>query len=140
MCTLHRRCFLGLVGGPLAALQPGLAFSAAPGRQEFAILAQSMKDQAMAAGDQPYGAVLVVGEAVVGHGPSRVVQDRNPQAHAERVALWDAQARLGRSDLVDAVVYATSVPCAECQQALAAARVGRMYVGPAATDAGVPRS
>jgi len=59
-------------------------------------------------GDQPYGAVLVLGDAVVGEGPSLVVKDNNPDAHAERVALLDAQRRLGRADLAGAVLYSTS--------------------------------
>ena len=59
-------------------------------------------------GDQPYGAVLVMGDAVVGEGPSLVVKDNNPDAHAERVALLDAQRRLGRADLAGAVLYSTS--------------------------------
>ncbi len=71
-------------------------------------------------------------------GPSRVVTDRNSNAHAERVALWDAQHRLGTTELRGSVIYATSRPCAACQDALASASVERMYVGPDATDAGRP--
>ena len=98
-----------------------------------------MRAKAIAAGDQPYGAVLVVGGEIVGWGPSRVVVDRNPDAHAERVALWDAQTRLGRRRLDGAVIYATSIPCAVCQRALAAAGVARMIFGPEGRDGGAPR-
>ena len=98
-----------------------------------------MKDEAVARGDQPYGAVLVVADAIAGYGPSRVNSDRNPDAHAERVALWEAQKRLGRQ-MTGGVVYATSRPCAACQRALAAAGIERMLVGPTADDAGRPRS
>ena len=34
------------------------------------------------------GAVLVLDGRIAGWGPSRVVTDRNPDAHAERVAIW----------------------------------------------------
>lgn len=98
-----------------------------------------MKNEAVARGDQPYGAVVVVAGVIAGYGPSRVNRDRNPDAHAERVALWDAQKRLGRQILEGAVVYATSRPCTACQSALAAAGVARMLVGPSADDAGRPR-
>jgi tRNA(Arg) A34 adenosine deaminase TadA len=101
--------------------------------------AMRMKEEAVARGDQPYGAVLVVAGVIAGYGPSRVNSDRNPDAHAERVALWDAQTRLGRQILDGAVVYATSRPCAACQRALATARVERMLVGPTAEDAGRPQ-
>ncbi len=53
-----------------------------------------MKEIAVASGDQAYGAVIVRGGVIIGYGPSRVIADRNIDAHAERVALWDAQKRL----------------------------------------------
>jgi len=81
---------------------------------------------------------VVMGDTIVGYGPSRVVSDRNPDAHAERVALWDAQRRLGRRDLSGAVIYSTSRPCAICERALADGNVERMFFGPEATDAGKP--
>ncbi|MFN0191678.1 MAG: deaminase [Aestuariivirga sp.] len=106
----------------------------------FAAEAQRMKEAAIAAGDQAYGAVVVLDGCIVGYGPSRVVQDDNPDAHAERVALWDAQQRLGRKDLAGAVIFSTSRPCMICQPALAAAQVARMYVGEGAVDAGPPKN
>lgn len=98
-----------------------------------------MQREAVAAGDQPFGAVIVRAGAIVGYGPSRVVVDRNADAHAERVALWDAQRRLQTKDLAGAVMYSTARPCAACEQALAVANVERMYVGADANDAGKPR-
>jgi tRNA(Arg) A34 adenosine deaminase TadA len=98
-----------------------------------------MKEEAVARGDQPYGAVVVVAGVVAGYGPSRVNTDSNPDAHAERVALHDAQRRLGRRTLDDAIVYSTSRPCSACQRALAGAGIRRMLVGASAEDAGPPR-
>ena len=97
-----------------------------------------MKREAVANGDQSFGAVVVMGDAIVGYGPSRVVIERNPDAHAERVALWDAQRRLGTRDLSGAVIYSTSRPCSTCEKALADSNIERMFVGPDATDAGKP--
>lgn len=121
---------LGLLG-PLPA-------GALDARLHFIAEAARMRDQAVAAGDQAYGAVLVLGDRIVGYGPSRVVQDGNVDAHAERVALWDAQRRLGRLHLPDAVIFATSQPCPICQAALVEARVARMFVGRDGADAGPP--
>lgn len=101
--------------------------------------AESMRRRAVGWGDQNYGAVLVLGAAIVGEGPSRVVKDGNPDAHAERVAIADAQRRLARQDLAGAVLYSTSTPCAACEQAAARAGVVRMYVGQALHDAGRPQ-
>ena len=100
--------------------------------------AESMRRLARSWGDQNYGAVLVMGGKVVGEGPSRVVKDRNNDAHAERVAILNAQHRLGRQELVGAVLYSTSRPCTLCEQAATRAKVARMYFGASLQDAGQP--
>lgn len=105
----------------------------------FVAAAAEMKARALGWGDQPYGAVLVLDGQVVGEGPSRVVIDRNPDAHAERVAIADAQRRLGRAQLAGSVLVSTSPPCAACQRVAAAAGVARLRHGPDAVDAGAPR-
>jgi tRNA(Arg) A34 adenosine deaminase TadA len=100
--------------------------------------AVEMRRLAESWGDQSYGAVLVAGDAIVGEGPSRVVKDRNPDAHAERVAILDAQRRLGRERLVGSVLYSTSRPCSLCEAAASRAGVSRMYFGHQLNDAGSP--
>ena len=90
-----------------------------------------MRDEAVRAGDQAYGAVVVKDGRIVGFGPSRVVQKKDGTAHAERV-------RLG-SDLTGCVLYSSSRPCSQCEAAAARARIARMYYGHDAADAGVPR-
>ena len=105
----------------------------------FVAHAAAMKQQAIDAGDQAYGAVVVRGREIAGFGPSRVVANKDATAHAEREAIRDAQRRLGRNDLSDCVMYSTSRPCSDCEQAAAEARLSRLYVGPDAVDAGAPR-
>jgi tRNA(Arg) A34 adenosine deaminase TadA len=100
--------------------------------------AAAMRRLALSWGDQPYGAVVVLQGALVGEGPSRVVKNRDIEAHAEREAIKDAQRRLGRSRLEGAVLYSTSRPCALCEAAAARAGIARMYVGEALMDAGTP--
>ena len=100
--------------------------------------ASEMRRLAQSWGDQPYGAVLVLNGTLVGHGPSRVVKNQNPDAHAEREAIRDAQRQLGRQLLPGAVLYSTTRPCSLCEVAAARAGVTRMYFGPSLTDAGVP--
>ena len=101
--------------------------------------AAEMQRLAQSWGDQSYGAVLVLDGVLVGEGPSRVVKKQNPDAHAEREAIHDAQRRLGRETLQGAILYSTSRPCGLCEAAAARAGVSRMYFGPALTDAGAPR-
>ncbi len=141
MCRCHRRSLLAGAGAVFAmSAWPRLARATARDDAERGFLdaAKRMKDMAIASGDQAYGAVMVLDGAIVGWGPSRVVVDADHDAHAERVALWDAQARLGRKNLSGAVIYSTSRPCADCQNALAIADVSRMIHG-AGIDAGAPR-
>ena len=97
-----------------------------------------MRDEAVRAGDQPYGAVVLRGDVIVGGAPSRVITAGNPQAHAEREALRDALRRLGSTDLAGCVLVSTSRPCRLCEAAAAKARIARMVYGDALTDAGPP--
>jgi tRNA(adenine34) deaminase len=83
--------------------------------------------------------VLVVGDIVVGEGPSRVVKLGDSTAHAEREAIRDAQRRLGRTVLAGSVLYSTSRPCRLCEAAAAEAGVARMVYGAELNDAGSPR-
>ena len=101
--------------------------------------ANDMKRLAESLGDQPYGAVLVLDGKLVGEAPSRVIKNQNPDAHAEREAIHDAQRRLGRTDLSGAVLYSTSRPCSLCEAAAAQAAVSRMYFGSPLADGGAPR-
>ena len=98
-----------------------------------------MRAKAIAAGDQAFGAIVVKDDSVIGWGPSRVVADRNPKAHAERVAIMDAQLRLAAVDLGGAVMYSTSQLCPMCEDAAAVAGISRVFWGHDATDAGRPQ-
>jgi tRNA(adenine34) deaminase len=107
--------------------------------QEFVDAAFRMKAEAVRAGDQAFGAVVVKDRRIIGFGPSRVVLRNDSSAHAEREAMRDAQARLGSADLSGCLLYSTSRPCANCEAAASQARVAGMFYGSAATDGGVPR-
>ncbi len=115
--------------GPPAATPDALWYEAAAAMRR---LAQSW-------GDQAYGAVLVLDGKLVGEGPSRVVLNKDADAHAEREAIRDAQKRLGIVQLSGAVLYSTSRPCGLCEAAAARAGVSRMVFGPDLSDAGAPR-
>ncbi len=139
MAASTRRSFLVLVTA-LTSVFPRRASAASdPRHAPFVAAAFEMKDKAVAAGDQAFGAVVVREREIVGFGPSRVVAKGDWTAHAEREAIRDAQARLGRSDLSGCVMYSTSRPCADCERAAGQARLSRMFVGSDANDAGVPR-
>ena len=133
---LLRRRLLAALGW--ATLHPAQAQSpdalAAAMRQ-----AEAHRDAARRSGDQPYGAVVLRGERIVGAAPSRVVVANDPSAHAEREALRDALRRLDAPTLAGCVLVSTSRPCSACEAAAAAAGIVRMVYGPALSDAGAPR-
>jgi guanine deaminase len=85
-------------------------------------------------GRTPFGAVVVVGDKVVGEGTSRVVELRDPTAHAEVMALRDAGANLGRHLLDDGVMYCSSEPCPMCLVACYWARVPRVVFAATSYD------
>ena len=139
-----RRMLLG--GTPLALLAPVSRAAAQAIDQPGAIdvraysrRAAAMRDAASAAGDQPFGAVVVLRGRIVGEAPSRVVTARDPTAHAETEAIRDAARRLGTGDLSDAELYASSRPCPMCEAAAYWARIARIFVGEEAADLGTPR-
>jgi tRNA(Arg) A34 adenosine deaminase TadA len=136
-CT--RRAAMLLLGAAAAdAVARPTATASESEHQPFVEAAFAMKDKAVRAGDQPYGAVVVQRGRIVGYGPSRVVAKNDASAHAEREAIRDAQTQLGTSDLSSCVMYSTSRPCSNCERA-ADARLSRMFHGTAPTDAGPPR-
>jgi tRNA(Arg) A34 adenosine deaminase TadA len=126
MTHLRRRMVLACGCGLLPL--PGLG-APAP-EQDWQEAAQEMKRLAESWGDQPYGAVVVLQGQLVGEGPSRVVRNNDPTAHAEREAIRDAQRRLGRKELRGAVLFSTSRPCVLCEAAAQDAGVTRMIYGP----------
>jgi len=101
--------------------------------------AEALRDEALRAGDQPFGAVVLRGELIVGAAPSRVVTATDPTAHAEMEAIRDAARRLRTRDLSGCVLVSTSRACRMCEAAAGWAGISRMVYGEAMTDAGAPR-
>ena len=129
----HAALALAVVAGPAAQAQPGSAALA-----NAMARARELRDAAVRAGDQPYGAVVLQGERIVGEGPSRVVTANDPTAHAEMEAIRDAARRLATRDLAGCLLVSTSRPCRMCEAAAGWARIERMVHGNALTDAGRP--
>jgi tRNA(Arg) A34 adenosine deaminase TadA len=97
-----------------------------------------MRRLAVERGDQPYGAVIVKADRVVGEGVCAVFTGNDPTAHAEMVAIRDAARRLGSRDLSGCELYGTSPACPMCEAAAYWARVARLFHGMAIVDAGPP--
>lgn len=96
--------------------------------------------RALAAGEVPVGAVLVVAGAIVGRGYNRPIALSDPTAHAEILALREGGKRAGNYRLTGATLYATVEPCAMCAGAAIHARVARLVYGAPDPKAGAVES
>lgn len=94
-------------------------------------LALAEAEAAAARGEVPVGAVIVDGltGAVLAAAGNRTEADHDPSAHAEMLALRAAARRLGSPRLPECDLYVTLEPCAMCAQAIAFARIRRLYYG-----------
>ena len=95
---------------------------------------------ALAHGDVPIGAVVVVDGVVVAARHNERERTGDPTAHAELLALRDAAAQRAGWRLDDATLYVTLEPCTMCAGALVNARIGRLVYGAPNLDAGATGS
>jgi tRNA(adenine34) deaminase len=65
-------------------------------------------------GEIPIGAVVVLGQQVIGRGYNQTERLRDVTAHAELLALTAAANFLGNKYLTDCTLYVTVEPCAMC--------------------------
>src|SRR5262245_59936679 len=106
MLRLNRRIVLLSTSAAIIASADHVRAAPAEHR-EFIEAAFRMRDEAVRAGDQAYGAVVVKDGRIIGFGPSRVVLKKDATVHAEREAIREAQARLGTNDLTGCVLYSS---------------------------------
>ncbi len=103
--------------------------------EKFMQRALQLARKAESHGEVPVGAVLVLGNEIVGEGWNQPIGRHDPSAHAEIMALRDAGQRLQNYRLTDTTLYVTLEPCPMCAGAMVHARVGKVIY--AASD---PRS
>jgi tRNA(Arg) A34 adenosine deaminase TadA len=82
---------------------------------------------AAARGETPVGAVVSSEGVPIAAAGNRVVELKDPTAHAEVLAVRLACERLGSERLVGCDIHVTLEPCAMCAAALSFARIRRLY-------------
>ncbi len=92
--------------------------------------------QAADEGEVPVGAVVVLGDEIVGRGRNRREKDKNALAHAELEAINEACKTLGGWRLWKCDMYVTLEPCPMCTGAIINSRIKRLVYGASDYKAG----
>jgi tRNA(adenine34) deaminase len=94
--------------------------------QAIALALEEAKSAA-ARGEVPVGAVLLGPEgALLARDGNRIVELRDPTAHAEMLVMRSAAKALGNERLIGSSLFVSLEPCAMCAGAIAMARVSRL--------------
>lgn len=93
--------------------------------------------KALKKGEVPIGAVVVLGDKIIGRGYNQPITTKDPTAHAEIIALKEASNRLDNYRLNEAVIYTTLEPCLMCAGALVHARIKKIIFAAQDTKSGV---
>ena len=106
----------------------------------FMDLALKAAEKAGKSGEVPIGCVIVRDGKVLAAASNRTLNDRDPTAHAEILAIRDAARKLGSERLTDCDLYVTLEPCTMCAGAISFARIRRLYYGAADPKGGAVES
>src|SRR5213082_2857733 len=85
--------------------------------------------RAFAAEEVPIGAVVVREGGIIGRAYNQVELLKDATAHAEMLALTQAEAAVGDWRLTDCELFVTKEPCIMCAGALIHARIRRLIFG-----------
>src|SRR6266516_1466298 len=110
-----------------------------PTDEYFMREALRLANKAAKADEVPVGAVVVRAGKIIGRAHNQVELLKDATAHAEMLALTQAEEAVGDWRLTDCDLYATKEPCAMCAGALVHTRIRRVIFGctdPVAGSAG----
>ena len=99
-----------------------------------------LAQKAYAAEEVPVGAVVVRAGRIIARAYNQVELLKDATAHAEMLALTQAEAAVGDWRLVDCDLYVTKEPCVMCAGAIVHTRIRRVIFGCADVRAGAAGS
>jgi tRNA(adenine34) deaminase len=111
-----------------------------PNDQHFMRAALRQAQQAGDAGEVPVGAVVVRAGHIIARAYNQVELLKDATAHAEMLALTEAEAAVGDWRLTDCDLYVTKEPCPMCAGALVHTRIRRLVFGCTDLSAGAAGS
>jgi len=95
---------------------------------DFFKLACTEAEQGMLAGDGgPFGSVVVKDGKVIGKGHNCVLSSHDSTAHAEIIAIRQAEQMVKSHDLNGCEIYTTCYPCPMCLGAIMWARISKVH-------------
>jgi tRNA(adenine34) deaminase len=100
-----------------------------PSDEAFMREALRQAQKAYEADEVPVGAVVVRNGRIIARAYNQVELLRDATAHAEMLALTEAEAAVGDWRLIDCDLYVTKEPCPMCAGALVHVRVRRLIFG-----------
>jgi guanine deaminase len=103
--------------------------------EDYMRLAIEKTQEGIAAGQSPFGAVVVRAGQVVAAAHNTVWRDGDPTAHGEVNAIRQAAAVLRSITLDGCTLYSTCEPCAMCMAAIHWAKIDRVAYGATIADA-----
>jgi tRNA(adenine34) deaminase len=97
--------------------------------EEWMRYAIRLAQRAEQEGEVPIGALVVQHDLCIATGWNQSIQNHDPSAHAEIVAVRKAGLALQNYRQPEATLYVTLEPCVMCMGALAQARIKRLVFG-----------
>jgi tRNA(adenine34) deaminase len=92
---------------------------------------EALREAALGAkeGEVPVGAVVVEDGEIIARAHNRIESDKRSSAHAEMLAIEEAEKALGAKWLTGCTMYVTLEPCSMCAGALVLSRIDRLVIG-----------
>lgn len=103
--------------------------------EEYMWRAVEVAERGIAAGQTPFGAVIVRGDSVVAEAHNTVWLTGDPTAHAEVGAIRKASSALRTINLSNCSMYTTCEPCPMCLAATHWSKIDVVYYGATIADA-----
>ena len=97
--------------------------------ERFMLEALREAAEGAAEGEVPVGAVVVRDGEIIARAHNRIEGDRRSFAHAEMIALEEAENTLSAKWLTGCTMYVTLEPCSMCAGALVLSRIDRLVIG-----------
>lgn len=97
--------------------------------ERFMLEALKEAEAASKDGEVPVGAVVVKDGEVIARAHNRIETDMRSSAHAEMLAIEEAEAVLGAKWLSGCTMYVTLEPCSMCAGAMVLSRLNRLVIG-----------